>query len=290
MAEKLFNLPHFLKYMDYSGIKDDDIHIVDFATEEHGLLKSDPISIDFYLFALKPPIHKNLVYQVPLEDRSSSYMFVQSPNSSQGWDIEPPTRGYVICASSTYLEKIAKNYSFFHYNSTMEAIFLTQEEEVLLWDLYKKIYDEFQKVNYNKQILLSYIALILSYTQTFYDRQFESRSKIYSKVITDFHQNLEHYFGQEKGVTGLPSVAYFAQKSFLSPNYFGDLIKHLTGKSPIDHIHLYIVDLAKQKLLNTKLSISEISYTLGFDYPNYFARFFRKMTGIPPKIYRNQKP
>ncbi|SDH47453.1 Helix-turn-helix domain-containing protein [Mucilaginibacter gossypii] len=274
--------------MTFEGVKDDDVHIVDFSVDKHGLLKSAPISIDFYILALKPPMHKNLVYEMPAEDAGSSYMFVNSPNASQGWDVEQPAAGFVICASKRYLEKIAKNYSFFNYNSVLEAIFLTKDEEVLLWDLYDKTYREFKKAQINKDIILSYIALILSYTQTFYDRQFRSRSKTYNKVVTDFHQHLAQYFSENNSVAGLPSVAYFAQKSFLSPNYFGDLIKHLTGKSPIDHIHDYVLDLAKQKLLHSNLSISEISYSLGFDYPNYFARFFRKNTGFSPKEYRNQ--
>ncbi|MBT2560708.1 AraC family transcriptional regulator [Pedobacter sp. ISL-68] len=288
MAEQLFNLPQFLKYLGFSGVKDDDIHIVSFELEEHGRLKSELVSIDFYIFALKPPIHKDLVYQIPVEDQASSYMFVNSPHSSQSWDIEPPSSGYVICVSEMFMKKIVKDYSFFHYSTALEAIFLMPEEEVLLWDLYKKAYEEFRKTKFNKQILLSYIALILSYTQTFYDRQFQSRSNLYNKVIADFNQNMIAYFSQDKGVTGLPSVAYFAQLSFLSPNYFGDLVKHLSGKSPIEHIHGYVVELAKERLLKTRLSISEISYGLGFDYPNYFARFFRKHTGLSPKSYRDQ--
>ncbi|MET4140974.1 helix-turn-helix domain-containing protein [Pedobacter sp. UYP1] len=288
MAEQLFNLPQFLKYLEFSGIKDDDIHIVSFELEEHGRLKSDLVSIDFYIFALKPPIHKDLVYQIPLEDQASSYMFVNSPNSSQSWDIEPPSSGYVICVSEMFIKKIVKDYSFFHYTTVLEAIFLMPEEEVLLWNLYKNVYEEFRKTKFNRQILLSYISLILSYTQTFYDRQFQSRSNLYNKVIADFNQNMIAYFSHDTFVTGLPSVAYFAQLSFLSPNYFGDLVKHLSGKSPIEHIHNYVVELAKERLLKTKLSISEISYGLGFDYPNYFARFFRKRTGFSPKSYRDQ--
>lgn len=289
MAEKLYNLPQFLKYLQFAQVKDDDVHIVNFEKEAHGLLKSDPIGIDFYIFALKPPIHENVAYPLTFDDqKSSSYMFVQSPNSSQGWDIEPPTSGFVICVSPNFMKKIAKDYSFFHYNSHQEAIFLNKEEESLLWDIYRNAYLEFKKNNYSKQILLSYISLILSYTQTFYDRQFQSRSITYNKIVSDFQQNLEKYFASDSPITGLPSVAYFAKQSFLSPNYFGDLVKQLSGKSPIEHIHSYVIDLAKQRLAENKLSISEISYTLGFDYPNYFARFFRKHTGFSPKAYRNQ--
>ena len=150
------------------------------------------------------------------------------------------------------------------------------------------MYDEFQRPTYSKDILLGYIALLLSYPQSFYDRPFATRRNTYNNVISDFYQNLKNYFTGKDDVSGPPSVAYFAQKSYLSPNYFGDLVKHLTGKSPLEHIHDFIVDLAKQKLQNISLSISKISYSLGFDYTNYFARFFRKKTGLSPKAFRKQ--
>ncbi|QEM03771.1 AraC family transcriptional regulator [Mucilaginibacter rubeus] len=109
-----------------------------------------------------------------------------------------------------------------------------------------------------------------------------------NKVINDFHSNLEGYFANEAARSGFPSVAYFAEKAFLSTNYFGDLVKHLTGKSATDYIQNYAITLAQQKLLNSTLTIGEISRSLGFEYPNYFAFFFRRKTGLSPTDYRKQ--
>lgn len=288
MTKKTFNLPQFAKYLNVSGVKDDDIHIVHYANEEGQLLKSDAVNIDFYMWSIKPILHKNFIRQELWNNQSNSYIYIDCPHNSIEWGIEQPSSGYTIMVSSSHLNKVAKDYSFLHYKSLNEALFLTKDEEGILWDLFKKTYDEFQKINYSKEIIISYIALILTYTQTFYERQFDTRRKIYTKVVSDFYQNLENYFVHGVNVAGLPSVTYFAQKSFLSPNYFGDLIKHLTGNPPINHIQDFIVELAKKKLNNTDLSVSEISYSLGFEYPNYFARFFRKKTGLSPKAYRNQ--
>lgn len=199
----------------------------------------------------------------------------------------PPLAGYTIMVSAKYLDKYAKDYNFVYYNNH-EALFLTKEEEAILWDLFRKAENEFKKECYFRMVIISYVNLILTYVKNFYDRQFDTRSNIYHKVISVFYKNLEEYFSRNENIPGLPSVAYFAQQSNLSPNYFGDLIKHFTGKSPLDHIQDYVTNLAKEKLKNTTLSVSEISYSLGFDYPNYFARFFRKKTGLSPKVFRNQ--
>ncbi len=288
MEKRILNIHEFTKYLNIGDIKNEDLHIANFEGRDDMLLKSAPITIDFYLLAIKPPFDNKIVTYDLLEDQSdASYMYVDCPHNSLDWDITLPVAGYCILVSGKLLKKYAKDYSFMHYNNH-EALFLTRAEEAILWDLYRKAYDEYQKEFYSKEVILSYVGLILSYAQIFYDRQFDTRSKIYHKVITDFYKNLENYFSKSEEVSGLPSVAFFAQKANLSPNYFGDLIKHFTGESPIDHIQDFVIRMAKEKLRNTSLSVSEISYSLGFDYPNYFARFFRKKTGLAPKVFRNQ--
>lgn len=288
MKTKILSISDFSRYLNVDGLKNDDLHIVDFEKYNDIRLKSEPVTIDFYLLAIKPPMEVKFASYQLLEDQSdSSYMYVDCPQNTLEWEISPPFSGICIMISAQHLEKYAKDYSFVHYNNH-EALFLTKEEETILWDLFRKANHEFQKEYYSRKVIISYINLILTYVKIFYDRQFDTRSDIYNKVISEFYQNIENYFKENESIAGLPSVAYFAQKSNLSPNYFGDLIKHFTGRPPLDHIHDHVIRLAKDKLKNTVLSVGEISYSLGFDYPNYFARFFRKKTGLSPKVFRNQ--
>ena len=88
-------------------------------------------------------------------------------------------------------------------------------------------------------------------------------------------------------VDGLPSVKYCAEELNLSPNYLGDLLKQESGKSPIEHIHYHLIEKAKNLLLNSPDSISEIAYDLGFEQPPSFSKLFKKKTGISPAEYRN---
>ncbi|EOR28632.1 Bacillibactin transport regulator [Elizabethkingia meningoseptica] len=218
---------------------------------------------------------------------SSSYLFLDKPGNNMEWDLSGPFIGYGIFVNAKLLDKFAKDYTFTGY-TRHEALFLTDRESKVLYDLFIKAYEEYQREDFSQDILVSYAVLILSYTQNFYERQFESRSKIYNKVVADFYKELDWYFRKDNSIDTFPSVAYFADRVHLSVNYFGDVIKHFTGQSPIEHIHQYIIQSAKVKLRETKLSINEIAYSLGFEYPTYFTRFFRKKTGISPKIFRNQ--
>lgn len=288
MSSRIYSLQEFAKYLNIPPSKDEDMLIISYEDYRDIRLQSDAVTIDFYLLAIKPPLEKVREKLAFIEDQHKYFMYVDCPQNNLSWDINPPDSGYNILISAKYVNKLAKHYNFVHYNNH-EALYLTKEEEVLIWDLFQKAYNEYQKEKYAKDIILSYVGLILSYTQVFYDRQFDSRSTIYNQVIDQFYLALKEYFMGTEEVKGLPSVAYFAQQANLSANYFGDLIKHFTGESPIEHIHNHVLSLAKDKLVNTTLSVSEISYGLGFDYPNYFARFFKKKIGVPPKEFRQSR-
>ncbi|SDD70848.1 helix-turn-helix domain-containing protein [Niabella drilacis] len=280
---KTYNIPAFLKYLNINASNSDTIQVVFYDEHPEKLLKSIPVKIDFYLLALKDKIE----VQSPVEEMSDSYLFLDKPGNTIEWDLKEPFEGFAILISEKLLNKAVKDVSFADYNRH-EALFLTKEEKETLYDLFRKAFAEFQKKNSATEVLVSYTSLILSYTQIYYERQFEARSNVYNRVVADFYKQLDNYLNEPNEKSGLPSVAYFAGQANLSTNYFGDLIKHFTGKAPIDHIHEGIIQIAKSRLLKTKLSVGEIAYSLGFDYPTYFTRFFRQKTGISPKVFRNQ--
>lgn len=76
-----------------------------------------------------------------------------------------------------------------------------------------------------------------------------------------------------------------ASRSGYSENYFHIIFKNEIGMSPIKYINLYKMNLAKQYLRSTQMSITQISDALGFDNIHYFSRLFKKTTGMPPSEY-----
>lgn len=68
---------------------------------------------------------------------------------------------------------------------------------------------------------------------------------------------------------------------------FRKMFKEYTGISPGQY-HLSLrIRQAKELLINTNLSIKEISYRLGFESIFYFSRVFKSKTGINPTEYKN---
>lgn len=145
------------------------------------------------------------------------------------------------------------------------------------------------KVSHSKTIITSAIELFLSYCARFYDRQFITRKKANKDILTSFEALVGEYLSSGTALShGTPSVAYCAEQLHLSANYFGDLVKKETGKSAQEYIQQKMMDAAKDMMAGSDKNVSEIAYALGYQYPQYFSRAFKKMVGCTPNEYRMQ--
>lgn len=261
---------------------------MEYTNEKNMRKKSAPIELDFYLLAIKTNFDKDKDFGQTIFDQSDAFVYLDQPGDFLQWDIEHQISGYHILIDAGLFRKIAKEYSFAYY-SNHEALFINKSEEKTITDLFQKALNEFEgNENFSKDIVISYASLILSYIQKFYSRQFDTREDLYNATVANFYKNLEAYYNDEQKSLKMPSVSYFSDMANLSSNYFGDLIKHYTGRSPQEHIHELLIQIAKNKLRTTSMSVSEIAFSLGFEYPSYFATFFKKETGISPSVFRNQ--
>lgn len=203
----------------------------------------------------------------------------------------PAARGILFhpdLISGTSLGKDIKQYSFFSYDST-EALHLSDKEKEVILDCLDKIEMELEHSidKHSKRLISRNIELLLDYCMRFYERQFTTRSEVNSDVLAKFEQLLDEYFnGEQIRREGLPTVKYFADKVFLSPNYFGDLIKKETGKTAQEYIQNKIISLAKEWILGTDKTVSQIANDLGFQYSQHFNRIFKKSVGCTPGEYR----
>ncbi len=204
---------------------------------------------------------------------------------------EPNARGLLFhpdLIRGTSLGKGIGQYSFFDYSSR-EALHLSDDEKKIFTDCLNKIEMELGRPidQHSKPLICRNIELLLDYCMRFYDRQFITRREANHDVLTRFENELNIYFrGNRAEREGLPSVKYFAERCFLSPNYFGDLVKKETGRSPQEFIQGKIIDLAKDFLAGTDKSVTEIAYCLGFQYPQHFNRYFKRGVGMTPMEYR----
>ena len=188
----------------------------------------------------------------------------------------------------TSLGKEIKSYSFFSYSSN-EALHLSEEEKEIILDCLDKIKLELTHPidKLSKRLIARNIQLLLDYCMRFYNRQFVTRAESNHDTLSRFESLLDNYFQSGKPQSeGLPTVKYFADRVFLSPNYFGDLIKKETGKTAQEYIQNKLIGVAKELIAGTDKSVSEIAYELGFQYSQHFNRIFKKNVGYTPGEYR----
>ena len=190
----------------------------------------------------------------------------------------------------TSLASKMRDYSFFSYTSN-EALHTSERERQTIIGCMREIREELQHPidKHSKRIIASNIELLLNHCIRFYDRQFVTREEINHDVMKRFEELLNTYFDSPDVVKlGLPTVAWFADKLHLSPNYFGDLVKRELGISAQEYIQRHIIEQAKYLLVNERMTVSQAAYALGYKYPNHLSRVFKHATGISPNEYKSK--
>jgi AraC-like DNA-binding protein len=188
---------------------------------------------------------------------------------------------------TTLAQKI-KDYSFFSYNIS-EALHLSDKENQILKDCIWRIELELGENidDHSQSIIVSQIEMVLNYCRRFYSRQFITRKPSNHAVVAQVEKILTAYF-QGDLERRLPTVKALAEQVFLSPGYLSDMLKKETGKNAQDHIHFFLIEEAKNLLINSDKSVGEIAYTLGFEYPQYFNKLFKRKTGKTPLAFRTE--
>jgi AraC-like DNA-binding protein len=201
-------------------------------------------------------------------------------------------KGWVLLFSpellhGTDLARRIDDYHFFSYYEN-EALHTTPDEQRTIDICFKMIRNELRSKPDNehlRRIIIAYLELILEYCSVFYERQFKTEATADNDLLKRFDDLLRHYYNEgRQRKLGLPTVRYCAQELFLSPNYFGDLIRQATGETAIVIIRNFVMQRATAYLHDGK-TISETSDLLGFEYPQHFTRQFKKHFGITPSEF-----
>jgi len=252
---------------------------------------------DFCMISIKRGVNAKMRYGQQQYDFDEGIMFFIAPN--QVFSIEPDIHqttlrsGWMLLIHpdffwNTSLAQTIKAYDFFHY-SVNEALFLSEKEEKTLNDIIENIRQEYQANidKFSKQIIVSQVESLLSYSERFYNRQFITREKSNHQILEHLEKLLANYFNSDDLISkGLPTVQHIADILNVSPKYLSGLLKALTGQSTQQHIHEKLIDKAKEKLSTTNLSISEIGYELGFEHLQSFSKLFKTKTKLSPLEFR----
>lgn len=252
---------------------------------------------DYYTIGLKRNIPYKFYYGQQKYDFDEGVMTFIAPNQVMSLESNPNIKseafGWLLLVHPDFLwnsplSKMADKYAYFGY-TVSEALFLSGKEETMMSDILRNIQNEYQSNidKFSQKIIVSQLELLLNYAERFYERQFITRKISNHKILDQLELILSEYFSADiLPEKGFPSVSMVAQRLNLSSNYLSNMLKSLTGQSTQQHIHNKIIVVAKEQLINTQHSVSEIAYNLGFEYPASFNKLFKNKTEMSPSEFR----
>ena len=258
-------------------------------------LKDVKVVVNLYQITLKQFACGTLIYGRNSYDYEEGTLVFTSPGQVVEYKDSPEEDhqnmgGWSLCFHPDLIRKSdlgnkINQYNFFNYEVN-EALHLSEEEQKTIEEIIDKITKEYSQNldRHSQHLIVSNLELLPDYCLRYYDRQFYTRANLNTDVVSKFERLLRVYYQTNKSI---PNVNYFGEALNLSPYYLSDLLKKETGKSAQEHIHLMVIEKAKNRLLNSSDSVSSIGYDLGFEYPQHFSNLFKAKTGISPRAYRN---
>lgn len=253
------------------------------------------LSSDFYAISLKHITSGEIFYGRTKYDCQNGTMIFMAPQQQVrivGIQVESTGRSIIFHEDFIRGHKIKEEihkYHFFSY-AVNEALHLAPKEEQMMINLIDQIEYEYHnnQDNFSKDLILALLDTLLKYANRFYYRQFLHRQQARTGLRDKFIKAVEAFMDanrfEEKTI---PTIEDVANAMAMTPRYLSDALKVETGKTAIDNLHLHMIDKAKDRLLDNNVTISSVAYELGFEYPQYFARLFKKKTGMTPTEYRN---
>lgn len=201
--------------------------------------------------------------------------------------------GWLLLVHPDYLWKHTlaqqiKQFDFFDY-SLNEALFLSESEERIIDGLFKTIEQAYNSAidAFSQSIIIPLIESLLGYAARFYQRQFITREISHHGIVHQLEVILEAAFSKEVlEEKGVPTVKDISGQLNISANYLSGLLKAHTGSTTQQHIQAKIIEKAKEKLVMTDLSVNEIAFELGFEYPQSFTKLFKMKTNVTPLRFR----
>jgi AraC family transcriptional regulator, transcriptional activator of pobA len=246
---------------------------------------------------IKPHIHSHLFQvfvidngQVSIQDTTQEHqvnapcIFIVPPTYLHGLTYTPDVKGYILTVSTSIMEDIFKTFSgtFKTFSQTQIITHFDKENSFestinLIKILENELFsDALERSTMLRAYLINFFVNLYRMSQEGEEIKKDSLSLTYFRKFQQSIRNSEY----PKSIPG------FAEELNITPVHLNRICKSISGKSAIELVHQNVITEAQKYLLHTSYSISEIAYLLKFDYPNYFAKLFKKYVGISPKEFR----
>ena len=255
----------------------------------------EPLRFDMYGVVLMDSCFGELVKAGTAIRYDAGTIFWLRPGQhvAMNLDYSVKPRGWMLVFRPELIERSGLGRDFYMFDffnhDVNEALTLSPAERGIIINSFSNIQAELlsRRDYLSDHMLRLGIGALLSYCKRFFERQFEEGSTRKSDFKAQLDLLLDNYLSSgSSSQQGQPTVAWCAGRFYLSPNYFGDLVRRELHVTAQDYIQQKLVTKACQLLTTTPMTVAEIAEELGFSYPTHFARMFRRKTGLSPQQYR----
>ncbi len=150
---------------------------------------------------------------------------------------------------------------------------------------FEQIAEEHQMMEPGRQQRLAHLAGLLAIDIA---RQIPSAPSTHISSVSRQYSILRHFLTLlEEQYKSLHSVAGYAGLLNITPPHLTRICRQVTGKSASELIQGRLVLEAKRSLVYSRMPISELAYSLGYDDPAHFSKFFLRHTGLSPRHFRD---
>ncbi|WP_109742336.1 helix-turn-helix domain-containing protein [Arcicella aurantiaca] len=246
---------------------------------------------------IKPHIHSHLFQVFIIKKGSLTFqdeiqkhlieapcVILIPPTLLHGLVYSPDIDGCILTLSDSIIEDIFKTSSLIW--KTFEQIrILSHFDEVFpfekLLNVLKNIEDELFN-DYAERFLMLRSCITQFFICLHRLTKHEEAEQSGSAMMTHFRKFQQNI----KNAEYPKSIPAFADELNITPVHLNRICKAVSGKSAIELVHQNLISEAQKYLLHTSYSVSEISFLLKFEYPNYFAKLFKKYVGMSPNEFR----
>lgn len=229
----------------------------------------------------------------PFTIRANS-LFVSSPNdiiqliSSEGCEF------YIMALNDEFAKRMKidhlKVLSVFLGIQQKPYLEISSEERRGLEETFLSLINDMRLYGdseFYNEIVLNYISLA-TYKASTLIAKYREKARKGSDQVT--RRNEDHYNRFMELLLGRfrdhHDLAYYASELCITPKYLTSLIRKMSGRSATEWINAFLITEAKHLLKYSPMSIQEISYYLNFPNQSFFAQYFRRLTGVTPRVYR----
>ncbi len=204
-----------------------------------------------------------------------------------------PNEGYLFHFDEVFLHKqdsSAENWIQYQlFNELGVPYVVLSEEQLVDFKFFTQLLqNEIQQkaYNYRTQIFHLFQTLLLKVERL----KQEQHPDFVEKMDQNFMLAMNFKKAIETNIQESLSIDQYSQQLGVSSKKLTSLSKKYLKDTPSNIIHQRKILEAKRLLSNQKISIKEIAYSLGFDQPTYFTKYFKKHTGLTPKDFIKQLP